>query len=55
MAKGGEVADEPDRSTIMPLVAVVSAFPVNVAVMMSLVNVPAKCSDVNWLGLVHQP
>jgi len=41
---GGIVADEPDRNTIMPLVSVVSYGPVRVAVIMSVVNVPAKCS-----------
>jgi hypothetical protein len=32
------------RVTTMPFVSVVSDVPVNVAVIMSVVNVPAKCS-----------
>jgi hypothetical protein len=43
-ALGGIVADEPDRNTIKPLVSLVSYGPVSVAVIMSVVNVPAKCS-----------
>ena len=41
---GGIVADEPDRNTIKPLVSLVSYGPVRVAVIMSVVNDPAKCS-----------
>ena len=41
---GGNVADEPERKTIMPLVSVFSLGPVSVAVIMSVVKVPAMCS-----------
>ena len=50
VAIGGTVADEPDRITIIPLVSLVSKKPVKVAVMMSVVNVPDKCSLVDELA-----
>ena len=50
VAMGGTVADEPDRSTIMPLVSLVSKSPVSVAVIMSVVKVPDKCSCVDGLA-----
>ena len=37
--------------TTMPFWSVSSEVPVNVAVIMLVVNVPVSCSDVNWLSV----